>query len=338
VGYFELEEFGLSSDPNLNFMLNILLPLDGSELAEGAIAHARAIGSALAAQVTLLRVIVPEEFRTEDAFSRVDWRLRRQQAHAYLQGVAETFAAADIPCQLRIEEGCPADVIMAAARDLDSNLLIMSTHGCGAAMDFPKGGVASKVLSMFDASICLVGARSVPAREPKPLYQHLLVPIDGSHESECALRVGISLAKASKARLSVIYINEVPAVPSILGDNAKARKLCLELAEMARRAAEQKLLALKARIPEMLELRTSVILTDRSTAPIEEIAHQFNPDLLITSTTMTSHTGKRSATTTQIASAVDHIPVLMLGPRGIGDAFREFAHDEPPDIRSADVS
>lgn len=319
-------------------MLNILLPLDGSELAEGALAHAHAISSALMAKVTLLRVIMPEEFRTEDAFSRVDWRLRRQQAQAYLQNTAESFKAANVPCEIRVEEGCPADVIMAIAGDLDINLLIMSTHGCGAAMDFPKGGVASKVLSMFDSSVCLVGARSVPARVPPPLYQHVLVPIDGSHASECALRVGISLAKASKARLSVVYINEVPAVPSILRNDDKARSLCRELSEMARRAAEQTLLALKARIPEMLDLRTSVIITDQSVTPLEEIAHQFNPDLLVTGILMTEAIGGRSAAATEIASAVDHIPILMLGARGISDAFREFGDDESPDIRSADVS
>ena len=320
-------------------MLNILLPLDGSEIAEGAIAHAHAISNALEAKVTLLRVVVPAEFRYEDAFSRVDWRLRKQQARAYLQAVAESFETADIQCELRVEEGQPAEIIMAAARDLNVNLLIMSTHGSGGAIDFPKGGVASKVLSTLDTSVCLVGARAVPIREPTALYRHLLVPIDGSPESECALRVATSLAKSLEAQITVVCISETPEVPWIIGGNEKARSMCRELADMTRLAAEHKLAELKARIPRQLRLSTSIILTDRSTNPIVEIARRFKPDLLVTSMTITDRIAEPYASASDIASAVEDVPMLVLSPSGIGDAFCERRNTtEPPDTRTADVS
>lgn len=319
-------------------MLNILLPLDGSELAEGAIAHAQAIGGVLASKVTLLRVVMPAEFRNEDAFSRVDWRLCIQQARSYLQGVAEVFEAAEIPCELRVEEGQPAEVIMATARDLGVNLLIMSTHGRGGAIDFPKGGVASKVLSTFGASVCLVGARATPIREPMALYERLLVPIDGSPESECALRVATSLANSLGAQLTVVCISEIPEVPSIIGGDEKARRLCRELADMTQLAAERKLAQLRARIPTQLQLSTSVLLTDRSANPIIEISRRFNPDLLVTSMTITDRIKEPYASATQFASAVDHVPLLVLSPREVGDAFCQMRTAEPPDIRTADVS
>ena len=319
-------------------MLNILLPLDGSELAEGAVAHAHAISKTLDSKVTLLRVVMPSEFRNEDAFSRVDWRLRKQQARSYLQGVAESFETANIQCELRVEEGQPAEIIMAAARDLGINLLIMSTHGSGGAIDFPKGGVASKVLSTLDTSVCLVGARAVPIREPKALYRHLLVPIDGSPESECALRVAISLAKSLHTRLTVVCISETPEVPWIIGGNEKARSICRELADMTRLAAERKLAELRARIPRQLELSTSVMLTERSTNPNVEIAHRFKPDLLITSMTITDHVAEPYASASEIASAVEDVPMLVLSPGGIGDAFCERRNTDPPDTRTADVS
>jgi nucleotide-binding universal stress UspA family protein len=319
-------------------MLNILLPLDGSELAEGAIAHARTISKALAAKVTLLRVVLPAEFRNEDAFSRVDWRLRKQQALSYLQGVAESFETADIQCELRVEEGQPAEIIMAAARDLGINLLIMSTHGSGGAIDFPKGGVASKVLSTFNTSVCLVGTRAVPIREPKALYRHLLVPIDGSPESECALRVATSLAKSLEARLTVVCISEMPEVPSIIAGDEKALGMCREIGDMTRLAAERKLAELKARIPTQLRLSTLVMLTDRSTNPIVEISRRFKPDLLITSMTITDRIAEPYASASEIASAVEDVPMLVLSPSGIGDAFCERHNTEQADTRTADVS
>lgn len=330
--------FAIRAACDYKVMLNILLPLDGSELAEGAIAHAHAIGRVLAAKVTLLRVVMPAEFRNEDAFSRVDWRLRKQQARAYLQGVAESFETANIQCELRVEEGQPAEMIMAVARDLGINLLIMSTHGSGSAIEFPKGGVASKVLSTFNTSVCLVGTRAVPIREPKALYQHLLVPIDGSPESECALRVATSLAKSLEAQITVVCISETPEVPWIIGGNEKARSMCRELADMTRLAAEHKLAELKARTPRQLRLSTSVMLTDRSTNPIVEIARRFKPDLLVTSMTITDRIAEPYASASDIASAVEDVPMLVLSPSGIGDAFCERRNTEPPDTRTADVS
>ena len=336
--YFCMEAFASFSGSNVELMLNILLPLDGSELAEGAVAHAHAIGSALAAKVTLLRVVKPAEFRNEDAFSSVDWRLRMQQARSYLQGVAGIFEAAEIPCKLRVEEGQPAEVIIATAKDLGVNLLIMSTHGHGGAIDFPKGGVASKVLSTFGASVCLVGARAVPIREAKTLYRRLLVPIDGSPESECALRVAMSLAISLGAQLTVVCISETPEVPSIVGGDEKARRLCRELADITRLAAERKLAEIRARIPGQLRLSTSVLLTDRSANSIIEISRRYNPDLLVTSMTMTDRINEPYASPIRFASAVDHVPLLVLSPGEIGDAFCEMSNAEPPDVPLADVS
>jgi nucleotide-binding universal stress UspA family protein len=319
-------------------MLNILLPLDGSELAEGAIAHAHAISSALPAKVTLLRVVRPAEFRSKDAFSRIDWRLRKQQAQSYLQGVAVIFETANIPCELRVEEGQPAEVIMTTAQELGVNLLVMSTHGRGAAIDFPRGGVAGKVLSTFGASVCLVGARAVPIRESKALYRRLLVPVDGSPESECALRVAMSLAESLDAQLSVVCIGDTVEVPSIVAGDEKAQSMCRALTEMTQRAAEQKLVELRARIPGRLRLTTAVMLTERTTNPIVEIARRFSPDLLVTSMAMTDRAGEPYASSSRIASAVELGPMLVLSPNGIGDAFCELSDTEPPDARTADVS
>ena len=319
-------------------MLNILLPLDGSELAESAIPHAHTMAASIAAKVTLLRVVSPEEFRNEDAFSRVDWRLRKEQARSYLRDVAKTFDAANIPYELRVEEGHPAEVILETARDLDIHLLVMSTHGRGAAIDFAQGGVVSKVLSAFGASVCLVGSRSVPATKPSALYQRLLVPIDGSHESECALRTATLLARSMEAQLTVVCVSEIPEVPLILGGDERARDLCRELADMTRTASQRKLVDLVARLPEQLSLRTAVMLTDRFTNQIAEVARRFNPDLLVTSMTMTDYVNSPYASATRFASAVDHVPMLLLGPKGMGDVFCDPGNVEPADVLTADAS
>jgi hypothetical protein len=93
-----------------------------------------------------------------------------------------------------------------------------------------------------------------------------------------------------------------------------------------------------ARIPEELRLRTSVMLTDRSTNPVVEVARRFSPDLLVTSLTTTDYVSTPYSSPTQIVSAIDHVPMLALGPKGIGDAFCDSSNMEPADLLTANVS
>lgn len=319
-------------------MLNILLPLDGSELAERALPHALAMAASVSASVTLLRIVTPSEFRPDDVFSRVDWRLGKQQAETYLQGVSKSLTIAGVSHELLVEDGQPADVIMEVARRINANLLIMSSHGRGAAIDFPRGGVASKVLSTFDASVLLVGARTAIGSNETARYERILVPIDGSYQTDCALRVAIVLAESSGAELSVVCVSEMPEVPSIAGRNERARELCHELADVTRMAAERKLASVRARTPENIDLRTSVMLTGKFENPIIKIAREFEPDLLVTGIAATDELEGPFASLAQVTSAEVDAPLLVVNPNGIGSAFCESRDAESPDVRTADVS
>ena len=319
-------------------MLKLLLPLDGSELSECALPHAFALASSFDAEITLLRVISPAEFRTGDSFSRVDWRLHRHQAQAYLESIAETFDTAGIRFDLRVEEGRPAEVIVETAHSLGINLLIMSTHGRGAATDFPRGGIAGKVLSAYRASVLLVSARTESTLQSKAEYERLLVPIDGSYRSECALRVATSLAQSLGAQLNVVYVAESSAVPSILSRDPRALALCQELGEIVHRAAERDLAELRARLPQELRLRTGVILADKTVDPLAEIARRFDPDLIVASAEMVGSANGSTRSLINAVSAVDRVPILVLSPKGIGNVFCESRKFDGPDILTADVS
>ncbi len=300
--------------------------------------HAVALASAIDANVTLLRVVSPAEFRTEDSFSRVDWRLYKHQAQAYLESVAAAFDSAGIPVDMRVEEGRPAEAIVEIASSLGINLLIMSTHGSGAATDFPRGSITGKVLSTYNASVFLVSGLAEPGSQPKADYERLLVPIDGSSRSEGALRVAASLAESLDARLSVVYVAESSKVPSILRRDPRASDLCQELSESVRRAAERELAELMARLPAELELQTGVILDDKTADPLAEIVRRFDPDLIVTSTDIVSSAAGSPRSLIHTVSAVDNVPILVLSPKGIGNVFCESRKLAGSDILTADVS
>jgi nucleotide-binding universal stress UspA family protein len=319
-------------------MFNILVPLDGSDLAERALSRTLALASAVEARVTLLRVITPGEFRNEDTFRRVDWRLQKLQAHAYLEGVSQKFDSACVPFVLRVEEGRPAEVILETARELDIDLLIMSTHGLGAATDFPHGSIASKVLSAFTASVMLVGARVEPITEREPAFNRLLVPIDGSFQSDRALRVATSLATTLNAQLNVVYLAQSTSVPPIVSRNPRAVVLCEELAEMVRSAAERELVELGARLPAAFNLCTATIFTDDRVNPLAELARRYHPSLIIASANIASRTHGSARSLAHALSALDQVPILVLGSKGIDSAFCGSPDSDEPGSRTADVS
>jgi nucleotide-binding universal stress UspA family protein len=299
-------------------MLNILVPLDGSVLAERAIPHAVTLARAFNAQVTLLRVLSPGEFRAEDTFSQVDWRLCKRQAKAYLEDMASAVPSA-MKIELLVEEGRPADVILETAERLNARLLIMTTHGQGEAIKFPHGGVAGKVLSQFMFSVLLVGALGDAVSDATAAYSRLLVPIDGTHRSECTLRVGVMLAESLSASLTVACVALPPRLPLILQHDARARDMCRELGDMTRRAAEQKIAEIRARVSAGVELHSLIMMSDGAD-PVEEAIRQSDAQLVIADMGLCDSTHAHPFVNEACGELV---PVLMLNPAAIADAFAE---------------
>lgn len=316
-------------------MLKILVPLDGSALAERAIPHALTMARAFNAQITLLRVVTPGEFRSEDTFRQVDWRLCKRQARTYLEEIANSLVPPGIEVALLVEEGRPADIILETAQRLDAKLLIMSTHGRGGAVEFPHGGVASKVLSKFMFSVLLVGAHGEAAPEAAAAYHRLLVPIDGAHRSECSLRVAVMLAGALAASLTVACVASPPRLPLILRHDRRASDMCRELGDMTRRAAEQKLAEIRARVPADVELHALIVLPDDGDDPVEEAIRRSRAQLVIADMDLCD---SAHAHPTGSRSLGDAVPVLMLNPAAIADAFSEALPAYHSDAPAADVS
>jgi nucleotide-binding universal stress UspA family protein len=190
----------------------VLAPLDGSALAARAMTHIAALVQA-EAQVTLLRVIEPGETNLIDP---LEWRLRRAEAQAYLDGAAE--ALRQMSCahpETLVLEGRAADRILEAARTTDSQLLVLSSHGQGGLNAWNLNSVASKVVHRAGASLLLVrsyrapaapeGAEGIPER-----YTRILVPLDGSLRAEHVLPTANALAERHDAVVVLAHVVTLP--------------------------------------------------------------------------------------------------------------------------------
>jgi nucleotide-binding universal stress UspA family protein len=153
----------LRSEPPLE---HILIPLDGSPLAEQAIDHALWLGRLTGARYTLLRVVEPimHGFYVDDTEPAVNvaaqeaaWR----EATSYLEAVAERLRSQDLTVSIDTRIGKPEAEIREFAAAYGAHLIAMATHGRGGVRRLLVGSVADKILR--GATVPLLITRPVEA-------------------------------------------------------------------------------------------------------------------------------------------------------------------------------
>jgi nucleotide-binding universal stress UspA family protein len=131
----------------------ILIPLDGSELAECSLQHAKAIAQGCnVSDVIVLRVIEPLSTQTLSALAEAgDGSIRkaeeqnRQDAEGYVLKVTNNLRTQGIASQAVTVEGRGAEEILSYTEKNNVDLIVMSTHGRSGLSRFFFGSVAEKV-------------------------------------------------------------------------------------------------------------------------------------------------------------------------------------------------
>jgi nucleotide-binding universal stress UspA family protein len=129
---------------------HILIPTDGSELAERGVAHGLALAKTLGAKACVIFVVEP--------FSELSGRfleavatyaeLRKEQATNVLDRAANAAKEAGVACEtIQVENGQPHQAIIAAAEDKGCDLIVMSSHGRSGLSMLLIGSVTNKVLT-----------------------------------------------------------------------------------------------------------------------------------------------------------------------------------------------
>lgn len=141
---------------------HILIPLDGSSLAEQAIDQALWIGRLSGARYTLLRVVEPitHGFFVDGTEPSVDVDAEAKAWHEasdYLKGIAGRLRAQGLTVSTETRIGNPANEILAVSGGYDVGLIAMATHGRGGVSRLLLGSVADKVLR--GASVPLLVSR-----------------------------------------------------------------------------------------------------------------------------------------------------------------------------------
>jgi len=134
----------------------ILVPLDGSKLAEGILPRVEWLAKIHNAEVTLLRVALAHTFPGIDPVQHQVNVVR--EAEEYLAKVENNLKAVGVKCNSVVRYGNDAQEIVEHAKDRDFDLIAMSTHGRSGLAQFVLGSVASKVIHTTTIPVLLCRA------------------------------------------------------------------------------------------------------------------------------------------------------------------------------------
>jgi nucleotide-binding universal stress UspA family protein len=141
---------------------HVLVPLDGSKLAEVAIPEAVNLAEATGAELTLLQIVLPitDVLETDGYPLHIDeqFEARRARAFEYLDRVRHRLGARSVTIHVAVEMGPPADAILDYVRAHSIDVVVMATHGRSGVRRWVFGSVADKVLRGASSAVLLVRA------------------------------------------------------------------------------------------------------------------------------------------------------------------------------------
>lgn len=192
----------------------ILVPLDGSALAERALPYAEALAQVSGAHLVLMRAAHTRAFPLGDITETQIAAMK--EVEDYLEAQRQAFAERNVVVETAAPYGDPATWIVEEVPTRDIDVIVMATHGRSGLNHLTHGSVAESVLARSPVPVLLVRAWEA-AQVPPATLPRILVPLDGSEFAEAALPAAHQLAAATKADV-ILATAVIPPVYPVLSE------------------------------------------------------------------------------------------------------------------------
>jgi nucleotide-binding universal stress UspA family protein len=262
---------------------HVLVPLDGSSLAECVLPHAVALAQAFGSQVTLLEVIEPTTSGQEvQAVDPLRWEIRRSEAEAYLTAVGERLEAVGIETQEVLLEGDGAERILDLAHERDVDLTIMSSHGRGGLSKWNINSTVQKVILQAYMPVLIVRAyQPVPQELAGLRYRLVMVPLDGSRRAESVLPLADGLCQYHDAQVLLPTVVNRPSLMTRKPPTEQVQQRVDQITDYNRERATEYLAELEERME--LPVKTRVVVNEHTAAALHRLVEEEHVDLVVLS-------------------------------------------------------
>jgi nucleotide-binding universal stress UspA family protein len=270
---------------------SILVPLDGSRLAEQALPLALALARRAKATLHVVSVHVPMTPIFAEGMAGFESTFDatiRQRSQTYLDQVLARLAqVSKVPVTATLVEGAVAEAVHGKATASGADLVVMTTHGRGPLARAWLGSVADELVRRLPVPVLLVRPADAPLdlnREPE--LRHLLIPLDGSPFAEQIIGPAVALASLMETDVTLVRVIQPlvigytpPVPPPATGSEFSVLAELQTLHEEEKARAQKYLDHMAERLRgQSLRVQTRVIVHDQPAVAIlgEAKTHPFD--------------------------------------------------------------
>ncbi len=264
----------------------ILVPLDGSQLAECVLPHIVAVARSFNSEVVLLRMLEKKQTGTSaQIFDLVNWQINKTKASLYLEKTKARFQEVHIRTRTIVMEGLVAEGITEYAQNQGMKLIVLSSHGRNGLTQRSISSITQKIILSAQTSLLLVRAHQYGSHSGElsetPLYQRILVPLDGSQRAENVLPIITQLAQFHKAQIHLVQVVQTPEMARLMPPTREDIELSARVVERNQEEAGRYLEQLKSRsYLEGIAVQTHLITSDNAAVALHQLEDQERIDLV----------------------------------------------------------
>jgi nucleotide-binding universal stress UspA family protein len=264
----------------------ILVPLDGSQLAECVIPHVAAMARSFEAEITLLRMLEKNQNGTPaQLFDLLNWQINKTKAALYLEKTKARMQESGLRVRTVVLDGLVAEGITDYAQKQGMKLIILSSHGHSGLTQWGISSIAQKIILSAPTSLLIVRAQQGRDRPGElseaPVYQHILVPLDGSQRAENVLPIITQLAHFHKPQVHLVQVVETPEMARQMPPTPEDVDLAAQVVARNREEAGHYLEEVKARsYLEGIDVHTHLVTSDNAAATLHQMGEQEHIDLV----------------------------------------------------------
>ncbi len=263
----------------------ILVPLDGSQLAECVLPHIVAIASPFDAEITLLRMLEKNQNGVSaQLFDLLNWQINKTKAALYLEKTKQQLQETRVRARSVVLEGLVAEGITEYAKNQGMKLIILSSHGHSGMTQWGISSVTQKIILSAPTSVLIVRAHQQSQTNrlsENLLYKRILVPLDGSQRAENVFPIITRLANFYKSQIHLVQVIQSPEMarqmPPICEDIELSKRVIARNREEAGHYLEQ----IKSRsILDGISVQTHLITDDNAAVALHRLGEQEQVDMV----------------------------------------------------------
>lgn len=264
----------------------ILVPLDGSQLAECVLPHIVAIARSFDAEITLLRILEKNQASAPaQLFDLLNWQINKTKAALYLEKTKARFQESGLRARTIVLEGLVAEGITEYAQNQGMKLIVLSSHGYNGLTQWGISSITQKIILSAPTSLLIVRAHQhdIQAGElsETPVYQRILVPLDGSQRAENVLPIITQLARFHKSQMHLVQVVQTPEMARQMPPAPEDIDLSNRVVTRNREEAGHYLEQVKSRsYLEGIAVQTHLITSDNAAVALHQLGEQEHIDLV----------------------------------------------------------